>query len=55
VAAASWDSVVFDVPGRAALVRVPTPDPVRGTREHVADLMGSIDDVGSLVSALGGV
>jgi proteasome accessory factor PafA2 len=54
VAAASWDSVVFDIPGRSALVRVPTPDPVRGTREHVADLMGSIDDVGALVSALGG-
>lgn len=54
VAAASWDSVVFDVPGRAALVRVPTPDPVRGSREHVAALMGSIDDVGALVSALGG-
>jgi len=54
VAAASWDSVVFDLPGRSALVRVPTPDPIRGTREHVGELMGSVDDVGALVSALGG-
>jgi proteasome accessory factor A len=54
VAAASWDSVIFDVPGRASLVRVPTPDPLRGTQGHVGDLMGSVDGVGALVAALGG-
>ncbi len=54
IAAASWDSVVFDVPGRSALVRVPTPDPTRGTRAHVQALLESADDVGSLVVALGG-
>jgi len=54
IAAASWDSVIFDVPGRTALVRVPTPDPLRGTRAHVGDLMRSVDGVGALVSALGG-
>ena len=27
VAAASWDSVIFDIPGRGALQRVPTLDP----------------------------
>ena len=54
VAAASWDSVIFDVPGRSSLVRVPTPDPLRGTRSHVEALMGSVDGVGALVSALGG-
>jgi proteasome accessory factor A len=54
VAAASWDSVIFDVPGRSALVRVPTADPRRGTREHVAGLLGSVSGVGELVSALGG-
>jgi Pup amidohydrolase len=54
VAAASWDSVIFDVPGRSALVRVPTPDPLRGTRAHVGKLMASVDGVGPLVSALGG-
>ncbi len=54
VAAASWDSVVFDVPGRAALVRVPTADPLRGTQQHVAELLDSVDDVTALVSAIGG-
>jgi proteasome accessory factor PafA2 len=53
VAAASWDSVIFDVPGRASLVRVPTPDPLRGTRALVGDLMGSVGGVGALVAALG--
>jgi proteasome accessory factor A len=53
VAAASWDSVVLDVPGRAALVRIPTTDPVRGTRAHVDALLERAADVTSLVSALG--
>jgi proteasome accessory factor A len=53
VAAASWDSVIFDVPGRSALVRVPTPDPLRGTQAHVGELLGSVDGVASLVGALG--
>src|SRR5665809_151927 len=35
VAAASWDSVIFDLPGRDSLQRVPTLEPLRGTREHV--------------------
>lgn len=38
VAAASWDSVIFDVPTSEPLIRVPTLDPLRGTRAHVADL-----------------
>ena len=54
VAAASWDSVIFDVPGRNALVRVPTSDPMRGTREHVGELLASVEGVGQLVAALGG-
>ena len=54
VAAASWDSVIFDVPGRSSLVRVPTPDPARGTLEHVGALLGSVTSVGELVAALSG-
>jgi Pup amidohydrolase len=53
VAAASWDSVVLDVPGRSALVRVPTVDPQRGTREHVAGLLERVASVEELVLALG--
>ena len=41
VAAASWDSVIFDVPGRDALQRVPTMEPLRGTKDHVEDLLES--------------
>ena len=37
VAAASWDSVIFDLPGRESLQRVPTIDPLPGLRKaHVA-------------------
>jgi Pup amidohydrolase len=39
VAAASWDSVIFDLPGRDALQRVPTLEPLRGTKAHVGDLL----------------
>ncbi len=54
IAAASWDSVIFDVPGRSSLVRVPTADPLRGTRAHVEALMASVGGVGELVDALSG-
>lgn len=54
VAAASWDSVVFDLPSRAALVRVPTPEPLRGTREHVGALLDSAESLSELVGALTG-
>lgn len=37
VAAASWDSVIFDLPGRDSLQRVPTLEPLRGTRNHVKE------------------
>jgi proteasome accessory factor A len=39
VAAASWDSVIFDLPGRESLQRVPTIDPLRGSKAHVGDLI----------------
>ncbi|MEJ2577490.1 MAG: depupylase/deamidase Dop [Kineosporiaceae bacterium] len=54
VAAASWDSVIFDLPGRGALQRVPTLDPARGTREHVADLFARCPTAADLVDALAG-
>jgi len=52
VAAASWDSVIFDIPGRGALQRVPTLDPHRGTREHVGDLLERCATAADLVEAL---
>ena len=52
VAAASWDSVIFDLPGRESLQRVPTIDPLRGTRAHVGDLIDRSETAEALFTAL---
>jgi proteasome accessory factor A len=52
IAAASWDSVIFDLPGRDSLQRVPTIDPTRGTRAHVGDLLDRCRTAAELVDAL---
>ena len=52
VTAASWDSLVFDVPGSEALQRVPTLDPLRGSRAHVATLLDASPDVATLIARL---
>ena len=52
VAAASWDSVIFDLPGRESLQRVPTIDPLRGTRAHVGELIDRSDTAQALVAAI---
>jgi proteasome accessory factor A len=54
VAAASWDSVIFDIPGRESLQRVPTLEPLRGTRAHVGGLLDSCSTASELVAALTG-
>ena len=54
VAAASWDSVIFDLPGHDSLQRVPTLEPLRGTREHVGGLLDRCDTADQLVAALTG-
>jgi Pup amidohydrolase len=53
VAAASWDSVIFDV-GRESLVRVPMLEPLRGTKAHVADLLDNSPTAQALIDALVG-
>ena len=52
VFSASWDSVVFDVPGRASLQRVPILEPERGTRAQVGTLLEQSADVGELLRGL---
>ena len=52
VAAASWDSVIFDVPGRDSLQRVPTLEPLRGTKAHVGGLLDRCRTAAELVAAL---
>ena len=54
VAAASWDSVIFDIPGHDSLQRVPTLEPLRGTRAHVGDLIDRCQTAAELVAALTG-
>jgi len=54
VVAASWDSVIFDVPGRDSLQRVPTLEPLRGTKAHVGGLLERSKDATALVDALTG-
>ena len=52
IAAASWDSVIFDLPGRDSLQRVPTLEPLRGTREHVGELLDRCPTAEELVAGL---
>jgi proteasome accessory factor A len=54
VAAASWDSVIFDIPGRESLQRVPTLEPIRGTKAHVGRLLDTCATASELVAALTG-
>ncbi|MQA60584.1 MAG: proteasome accessory factor PafA2 [Actinophytocola sp.] len=51
IAAASWDSVIFDI-GRESLVRIPTLEPLRGTKAHVGRLLDEADTAEQLVEAL---
>ncbi len=53
VSAASWDSLIFDV-GRETLQRVPTLEPLRGTKAHVGQLLDECDDALALVDRLQG-
>jgi proteasome accessory factor A len=53
VAAASWDSVVFDL-GRENLVRIPTMEPLKGTRDHVGLLFESTSSAQELVDTITG-
>jgi Pup amidohydrolase len=51
IAAASWDSVIFDL-GRESLVRIPTLEPLRGTKQHVGALLEAANTAEELVAAL---
>jgi len=54
VTAASWDSVIFEVPGKTSLQRVPTLEPLRGTKAHVGDLLDRCTTAAELVNVLTG-
>ncbi len=54
LAAASWDSVIFDLPQRHTLQRVPMLEPLRGTSSHVGELFDRAETVEELLDSLGG-
>lgn len=51
VVAANWDSLIFDI-GTDPLRRVPMLEPLRGTREHVDELLKSCATPAELVARL---
>ena len=52
VVAASWESVVFDVPGHGALQWVGTPEPLRGSRVLTQELLDRSPDAQTLLREL---
>jgi len=52
IAAASWDSVIFDLSEFEALQRIPTLEPLRGSRAHVGDLLDDSPTARDLLRAL---
>ncbi len=53
IAAASWDSLIVDT-GADALQRIPMREPLRGTKEHVEELLAASEDAAALVAKLQG-
>ncbi len=54
VTTANWDALIFDLPDSTALQRVPMPEPHRGTRAHVGELLEAHPDPSTLLQALSG-
>lgn len=55
IAAASWDSIIFDVGADKPLVRIPTIDPLKGTQDELGDIFNNSHDVSTLIDQLGGL
>jgi proteasome accessory factor PafA2 len=52
VVGASWDSVIFDVPGYGRLQRVPTREPLRGTKDLTGALFERYREAGPFLGEL---
>jgi Pup amidohydrolase len=52
VVGASWDSVIFDLPDRRRLQRIPTREPLRGNRELTGKLFEEASSAEDFISAL---
>jgi Pup amidohydrolase len=55
VVGASWDSVIFDVPGHGRLQRVPTREPLRGTEALTGALFARHHEAGPFLAELLGL
>jgi len=51
IVAASWDALIFDV-GDEPLRKVPTMEPLRGTRDRVQELFDRSSDASELIRNL---
>lgn len=54
LAAASWDSVVFDIPGEDQLLRVPMLEPIKGTQSMIESVLDAASTASELIAALRG-
>ena len=54
ISAASWDSVILDLDKSQPLIRIPTPDPLAGTKAQTEQLFEKSNNINDLVSALQG-
>ncbi len=52
VVAASWDSVIVEVPGQRALQRVPMLEPLKGTRDSVEEVLAASASIEELLAGL---
>lgn len=52
VIAASWDSLIVEVPGQRQLQRIPMLEPLKGTKEQVGDLLTGSESIAHLLSSL---
>ncbi|KPN18603.1 Pup deamidase/depupylase [Arthrobacter sp. Edens01] len=52
VIGASWDSIIFELPSRRRLQRIPTREPLRGTRELTGELFDVSADAEDFVTRL---
>jgi proteasome accessory factor PafA2 len=52
VVGASWDSIIFELPGEGRLQRIQTREPLRGTQELTGALFSEASDASEFVSRL---
>lgn len=52
ISAASWDSLIFDIDRKEPLVRIPTPNPLRGTQKEIEYTLENSQNAKELVDSI---